>query len=194
MSTPATRWQYPVLVIGTLTVLAACGDSTSPRRGCLDEAGNPLPLQPESLRVDRGTPVFTSPTTGTNPLFPVDQLTSYLQLGTVDGQPFRAGPAATIMPGNPAVGNVSRPENSCGVVFEEVVVTATGVTVSGPTGPVNGAIEVTELHQDGMYEDKTFAPGHCGPALVSPGSEQFPGRGRAASAPVLLRIGRCGLG
>lgn len=236
MLRPAMQWRRIVLAASLVVIPTACGDSTSPPRGCLDEAGNPLPLQPESLRVDRGTPVFSNPTMGTNPLFPVDQLTSYLQLGTVDGQPFRAevtllpttrvitwrgqpvtviesqymaflggrlhetaidwyaqaddgsvwyfgedvfnyadgviadhdgtwqagrdGPAAMIMPGHPQVGNVYRPENICGVVFEEVVVTATGVTVSGPTGPVAGAIEVTELHQDGQFEDKTFAPGY----------------------------------
>jgi len=236
MSGLAPWWYQRVAVIGVMSILAACGDSTAPRRGCLDEAGNPLPLHPDSLRVDRGTPTFTNPTVGTNPLFPVDQLTSYVQLGTVDGEPFRAevtllpttrlitwrgtpvevvqsqymaflggrlhetaidwyaqaddgsvwyfgedvfnyadgviadldgtwqagrdGPAAMIMPGNPQVGNVYRPENICGLVFEEVVVTATGVTVNGPTGPVAGAIEVTELHQDGLFEDKTFAPGY----------------------------------
>jgi hypothetical protein len=230
------QWRRIVLAASLVVVPTACGDSTSPPRGCLDEAGNPLPLQPESLRVDRGTPVFTNPTVGTNPLFPVDQLTSYLQLGTVNGQPFRAevtllpttrvitwkgqpvevvesqymaflggrlhetaidwyaqaddgsvwylgedvfnyadgviadydgtwqagrdGPAAMIMPGQPQVGNVYRPEDICGLVFEEVIVTATGVTVNGPTGAVVGAIEVTELHQDGQFEDKTFAPGY----------------------------------
>lgn len=230
-------WRPCSLALSLVAALAACGgDSTSPPRGCLDEAGNPLPLQPESLRVDRGTPAFSTPTVGTNPLFPVDQITSYLQLGTVGGQPFRAevtllpttrvitwngqqvevvqsqylaylggrieetaidwyaqaddgsvwyfgedvfnyqdgvvadldgtwqagrdGPAAMIMPGNPAVGNVYRPENICGLVFEEVIVTSIGLTVNGPTGPVSGAIDVTELHQDGQYEDKTFAPGY----------------------------------
>ncbi|MSR21027.1 MAG: hypothetical protein EXR91_08615 [Gemmatimonadetes bacterium] len=208
----------------------------SPVIGCLDDEGNPLPLQPESLRVDLGAPTFSNPTVGTNSLFPVDQVTSYLQLGTVDGLPFRAevtllastrvitwngqpievvesqymaflggrlhetaidwyaqaddnsvwylgedvfnyaagvvadrngtwqagrdGPAAMIMPGSPQVNNVYRPENICGAVFEEVTVEATGLTVNGPTGPVTGAIQVKELHQDGAYEDKTFAPGY----------------------------------
>ena len=208
----------------------------SPVLACLDDEGHPLPLQPESLRVDLGAPTFSNPTVGTNPLFPVDQVTLYLQLGTVDGQPFRAevtllpttriitwsgqsievvesqyvaflggrlhetaidwyaqaddnsvwylgedvfnyaagvvadldgtwqagrdGTGAMIMPGSPQVNNVYRPENICGVVFEEVTVEATGLTVNGPTGPVTGAIQVKELHQDGAYEDKTFAPGY----------------------------------
>jgi hypothetical protein len=241
------RWRRSLAAF-LAVALAGCGDSTAPRRGCLSDAGDPLPLQPESLRVDRGTPTFSNPTVGTNPLFPVDQITSYLQLGTVDGQPFRAevtllpttrlitwngqqvevvesqymaflgrrieetaidwyaqaddgsvwylgedvfnyaagvvadrdgtwqagrdGTGAMIMPGNPAVGNVYRPENICGLVFEEVTVKATGLTVNGPSGPVNGAIQVTELHQDGLYEDKTFAPGYGEFTTGLPGDDE----------------------
>jgi hypothetical protein len=65
-----------------------------------------------------------------------------------------------IMPVNPRVGNVWRPENICGSVFEEVTVTSVGVTVAGPRGPVAGAFVVRELHMDATYEDKTFAPGY----------------------------------
>jgi hypothetical protein len=70
------------------------------------------------------------------------------------------GPAAMIMPGDPQVGDVYRTENIPGLVFEEVTVTSTDVTVDGPQGPVEGAIVVQELHQDGELEDKTFAPGY----------------------------------
>ena len=70
------------------------------------------------------------------------------------------GPPAMIMPAAPKPGDVYRPENAPGVVFEEVRVKAAGRTVPGPGGPVTGAIVVTELHQDGTYEDKTFAPGY----------------------------------
>jgi hypothetical protein len=72
----------------------------------------------------------------------------------------RDGPAAMIMPANPKVGDVWRPENICELVFEEVTAKATGVTVDGPNGPVQGAIVVQELHMDGTFEDKTFAPGY----------------------------------
>jgi hypothetical protein len=72
----------------------------------------------------------------------------------------RDGPAAMIMPANPLVGNVYRPENAPGFVFEEVTVTQVGVTVDGPNGPVPGAISVNELHMDGTHEDKLFAPGY----------------------------------
>jgi hypothetical protein len=72
----------------------------------------------------------------------------------------RDGLPGMIMPGNPQVGDVYRPENIPGNVFEEVTVKTIGVTVDGPLGPVEGAIVVTELHQDGLYEDKTFAPGY----------------------------------
>lgn len=236
MSRLVTAWLHRSLAITLLSLLGACDNGTNLAFECVDDEGNPLPLQPESLRVDLGTPTFSNPTMGTNPLFPVDQVTSYLQLGTVDGQPFRAevtllpttriitwngqsievvesqyvaflggrihetaidwyaqaddnsvwylgedvfnyadgvvadldgtwqagrdGTAAMIMPGSPQVNDVYRPENICGVVFEEVTVTAIGVTVNGPTGTVTGAIDVKELHQDGAYEDKTFAPGY----------------------------------
>jgi hypothetical protein len=65
-----------------------------------------------------------------------------------------------IMPAQPQVGDVYRPENAPGVVFEEVVVTKTGLEVTGPSGPVQGAIEVDELHMDGSHELKLFAPGY----------------------------------
>ncbi|MGH3880836.1 MAG: hypothetical protein ACRDSK_27750 [Actinophytocola sp.] len=69
-------------------------------------------------------------------------------------------PAAMIMPAHPAKGDVYRPENKPGVVFEEVTVSATNQTVDGPSGPIEGAITVSELHMDGSREDKTFAPGY----------------------------------
>jgi hypothetical protein len=69
-------------------------------------------------------------------------------------------PVAMIMPADPQVGDVYRPENAPGVVFEEVTVTSAGETVDGPHGSVSGAIVVHELHMDGSTEDKTFAPGY----------------------------------
>jgi hypothetical protein len=72
----------------------------------------------------------------------------------------KEGPAAMIMPGRPQVGNVLRPENIPGLVFEEVTVKATGETVTGPRGPVSGALVASELHDDGTREDKYFAPGY----------------------------------
>ncbi|MFE6171948.1 hypothetical protein [Streptomyces sp. NPDC056464] len=69
-------------------------------------------------------------------------------------------PAAMIMPADPEKGDVYRPENLPGVVFEEVTVKETDRTVDGPYGKVEGAITVHELHMDGSTEDKTFAPGY----------------------------------
>ena len=69
-------------------------------------------------------------------------------------------PAAMIMPGHPQAGDVYRPENLPGLVFEEVTVKETGKTVAGPHGSVRGAIVARELHDDGSLEDKTFAPGY----------------------------------
>jgi hypothetical protein len=70
------------------------------------------------------------------------------------------GPAAMIMPGAPKVGDAYRPENIAGLVFEEVTVKAVNQTVAGPRGPVHGAITIRELHDDGSFEEKVFAPGY----------------------------------
>jgi hypothetical protein len=70
------------------------------------------------------------------------------------------GPAAMIMPAEPKVGDVYRPENLPGFVFEEVTVKSVGKTLDGPLGPVKGGLVVEELHMDNTTEDKTFAPGY----------------------------------
>ena len=72
----------------------------------------------------------------------------------------RDGPPGMIMPADPKVGDVYRPENIPGLVFEEVTVKRTGVTVNGPRGPVSGAVFVQERLMDGTVEDKIFAPGY----------------------------------
>jgi hypothetical protein len=70
------------------------------------------------------------------------------------------GPAAMIMPRDPKVGDTYRAENIVGLVFEEVTVKAVDKTVAGPHGAVRGAITVRELHDDGTFEEKLFAPGY----------------------------------
>ena len=72
----------------------------------------------------------------------------------------KEGPAAMIMPADPEVGVVNRPENIPGLVFEEVTVKTAGKTVDGPRGPVAGAMVARELHDDGTFSDKIFAPGY----------------------------------
>jgi hypothetical protein len=72
----------------------------------------------------------------------------------------RDGPPGMIMPADPAVGDVYRPENIPGLVFEQVTVESTGQRASGPRGAVDGALVVRELHLDGATEAKTFAPGY----------------------------------
>jgi hypothetical protein len=70
------------------------------------------------------------------------------------------GPAAMIMPAHPRVGDVYRPENIPGFVFEEVTVRSVDETLDGPLGPVAGGLLVEELHMDGGTESKSFAPGY----------------------------------
>ena len=72
----------------------------------------------------------------------------------------RDGPLAMIMPAEPAVGDVYRVENIPGLVFEEITVRATQVTVFGPNGPIPGAVVGEQLHMDGSISNKTFAPGY----------------------------------
>ena len=69
-------------------------------------------------------------------------------------------PAAMIMPADPRLGDVYRPENIPGFVFEEVTVKTVGQTLQGPLGSLDGGLVVEELHMDGNLEDKTFAPGY----------------------------------
>jgi hypothetical protein len=70
------------------------------------------------------------------------------------------GPAAMIMPADPQVGDVYRPENIPGFVFEEVTVKSVGRTLDGPLGPIEGGLLIEELHMDGFTEGKTFGPGY----------------------------------
>jgi len=72
----------------------------------------------------------------------------------------KEGPAAMIMPGDPSPGQVHRPENIPGLVWEEVAVKTVGKTVTGPRGRVAGALVGRELHDDGTFSDKVFAPGY----------------------------------
>jgi hypothetical protein len=72
----------------------------------------------------------------------------------------KEGPAAMIMPAAPRAGDVNRPENIPGLVFEEVAVKKVGKTVAGPRGPVQGAMVGRELHDDGSFSHKTFATGY----------------------------------
>lgn len=68
------------------------------------------------------------------------------------------GPPTMVMPATPQGGEVFRPEDRPDA-FEEYTVTDVGVTVDGPTGPVDDAIIVEENHTlEGVYEDKSFAP------------------------------------
>jgi hypothetical protein len=69
----------------------------------------------------------------------------------------RDGPAAMIMPADPQVGDVYRPENAPGFVFEEVTVKSVTESLDGP---VEGGMISSELHRDGSREGKIFAPGY----------------------------------
>ncbi|MDQ4036896.1 MAG: hypothetical protein M3313_00735 [Actinomycetota bacterium] len=220
-------------LVGVLLLSACCENSPT------DTAATPestLHTAPDSARIDLVMPTFSDPTTITNPLFPISELTQVVQVGNeadvmlrheitllpeiktiawagreidtvvsqfagygdgrimevardffaqaddgsvwyfgedvenyVDGVldntdgtwlAGKDGPPGMIMPANPQVGDVYRPENIPGLVFEEVTVKSVTETVDGPQGPVSDAILVEELLQDGVLEDKIFAPGY----------------------------------
>ncbi|MGQ0721111.1 MAG: hypothetical protein ACT4PE_05990 [Candidatus Eiseniibacteriota bacterium] len=75
------------------------------------------------------------------------------------------------MPPDPEIGDVWRPENICGFVFEEVTAIETGVTVDGPRGSISGALITRELHMDATTEDKIFAPGYGEFSTGAPGGD-----------------------
>lgn len=70
------------------------------------------------------------------------------------------GPPGMIMPADPRVGDIYHPENIPGVVFEELIVLATDVSLPGPAGEITGAIRVEEHLMEGTVEQKIFAPGY----------------------------------
>jgi hypothetical protein len=80
----------------------------------------------------------------------------------------RDAPPGMIMPAFPAPGDVWRPENNCGVIFEEVTLLEENVTIEGPGGTITNAIRVRELHMDGATEEKIYAPGY---GAIAEGSE-----------------------
>jgi hypothetical protein len=230
-----------IAAVAALTFAGCGGDANGSSNGGSGEIPQPAlkdpRVAPESQRVDLKTPTFSNPTDVTNPLFPISKQESVLQLGKVDGEPFRTevtllpetriidwegqrvevavsqyaaylsgrlhevaydfyaqddegnvwyfgedvfnfkdgfmadthgtwiagkdGPAAMIMPADPQVGDVYRPENIPGLVFEEVTVKATDQTLVGPLGPVEGGLKIEEIHLlDNSREEKTFGPGY----------------------------------
>jgi hypothetical protein len=83
----------------------------------------------------------------------------------------RGGPPAMIMPAHPKPGDVFRAENITGVVFEELRVNEVDLAVHGPSGKVQGAVTMDELHVDGVtLSGKTFAPGY-GEFLTTDGDD-----------------------
>jgi hypothetical protein len=272
LHTRAIGWTTMVLLgASILMTTAACAPSGQHQRssdggsaagllarpGSPDDASDIWPITecgtangkgcaPTSQRVDLERPTFSDPTTIDNPLFPVSTLHSVIQVGRVDGKPFRSetttlpeagvvdwygttvpvvlsqyvayldgeitevaldryaqaddgsvwyfgedvidyrdgaawftegtwlagrdGPPAMVMPPHPELGDVFRVENVLGIVFEELTVVETDKTMSGPDGPVTGAIVVDELGLDGGHSRKTLAPAY-GEFLTRGGGE-----------------------
>ena len=92
----------------------------------------------------------------------------------------KEGPAAMIMPADPAVGVVHRPENIPGLVWEEVAVKAVGQQADGPRGPVTGAMIGRELRAARSRADGASTQPADGPQR---GPRRAPG-GTRPQAPV----------
>ena len=73
----------------------------------------------------------------------------------VDGAPL-----SMIMPSVPHVGDAYLAENTPPSAWEELTVLSVDLVVSGPSGPIPGAMVGSELHMDGEREEKVFAPGY----------------------------------
>lgn len=84
----------PPVEVPTLTATSAPSTSTPPPAA--SETAVLLPTAPESARVDTGTPVFSNPTSITNPLFPISKLETAILVGHVEGKPFRT--ETTLLP------------------------------------------------------------------------------------------------
>jgi hypothetical protein len=94
-----------------------------------------------------------------------EQVLDYDEQGLIDsteGSWFAGqhGPPEMIMPADPQVGDVHRAENIPAIAFEELTIEKTGQTMPGPSGPVEGIMVASELHDDGTTSDKVFAPGY----------------------------------
>ena len=232
------RHSGPILgvALSGLLLLSGCGGGANAPAESSATSEPTLQTAPDSARIDLDMPTFSDPTTITNPLFPISELTQVVQVGTEgdvvlrheitllpeiktidwEGQQIgtvvsqfaaygdgrvlevardffaqaddgsvwyfgedvenyvegvldntdgtwlagKDGPPGMIMPADPQVGDVYRPENIPGFVFEEVTVKSVTETVDGPQGPVAGAMLVEEMLMDGVLEDKIFAPGY----------------------------------
>ncbi len=82
------------------------------------------------------------------------------------------------MPARPRSASFYRTENAPGIAFEEVRVVKVDQDVAGPSGNIGGAIEVNELHMDGIREGKVFAPGYGEFSTGGPNGDLEAVRGR----------------
>jgi hypothetical protein len=94
-----------------------------------------------------------------------EQVFDYDERGLVDSTEGswlagKHGPPEMIMPSDPQVGDVHRAENIPAIAFEELTIIEVGQTMPGPTGPVEGIMVASELHDDGTTSEKVFAPGY----------------------------------
>jgi hypothetical protein len=108
----AARSFFAAVLAGVMVTTQACDNSprgltasagtpNDSTEVCLDPAGVPLPIAPDSERVDLQPPSFSNPLEITNPLFPIGKLFRAILLGNLEGVPLRI--ETTLMPGTTTV-------------------------------------------------------------------------------------------
>jgi hypothetical protein len=103
----------------------------------------------------------------------------------------RDGPPGMVMPMQPQVGDVFRPQDIPGVAYEEVAILSTTERVETAHGTVDGAV-LAEVHRtDGTTERRVYVPGY-GEFRTEAGDEvlvvaiALPADGRSGSVPAPL--------
>jgi len=70
------------MALVTVCLVAGCASGRTPVDSPSAESSPALQTAPDSARIDLEMPTFSDPTTITNPLFPISDLTQVVQVGT----------------------------------------------------------------------------------------------------------------
>lgn len=140
--------------------------------------GSCLPIAPERARVDLAEPSFSDPTTITNPLFPISDLTQVIQLGTDAGEPLRV--EVTLLPETRTIAWNGKQVETVASQFVayldgRIVEVATDYFAQADDGAVWYFGEDVVNYEDGAVADTngTWLAGKDGPpGMIMPGDPQ----------------------
>ncbi len=166
-------------------VLTACGDSDPTEAGATTTAsasttsgGETLVTAPESDRVDLDEPTFSDPTTITNPLFPITDVTQMVQLGHDEGESLRV--EVTLLPETRTIEWNGRPvdvvvSQFVGYLDGRIAETALDYFAQADDGSVWYFGEDVDNYEDGVVENHegSWVAGRDGPAgMIMPAAPQ----------------------